>query len=51
MEDAIDNSFLCPICLDYPNYPCVLLTCKHVFCYNCIKINKNHKCPLCNKKY
>ncbi|KAN0011688.1 hypothetical protein ACTFIU_007254 [Dictyostelium citrinum] len=63
MEDEEDNELdlsipvksllediTCPICLNFIE-ECSTLSCGHNFCHKCVSecINRNHKCPLCNK--
>jgi len=46
----INNSLLCPICINLPkNYSTL---CGHLFCNDCLDkiINSTKKCPICNRK-
>jgi hypothetical protein len=54
-QDAGGEDDVCPICLDSiaPEQECVIDSCQHSFCYNCIKesAKESNKCPLCQRRF
>jgi len=47
VEDAV---IVCSICLDNPNYQCVLRDCGHAFCLSCVSREDFSHCPFCKKR-
>jgi len=46
------KKFNCPICFEEDKNDGIILSCEHVFCYNCLKhwlIEKSNSCPLCRE--
>lgn len=48
----IHNIFDCPICLMKAKNPCIIMSCKHIFCIKCLNIWRkiSKKCPICRGK-
>ena len=51
--DGSDGGDLCPVCLEMPDKPKTLPTCKHKFCEACINkcFAQKRECPLCRTVY
>ncbi len=50
--DAVDDSLVCPVCLDMLHEPFTTLPCRHTFCEPCLrrlgsKSPMNTLCPMC----
>lgn len=53
--DALDQSLICPVCLDLLHEPFAAIPCKHIFCEPCLrrlgsKNPMNTLCPMCRQR-
>ena len=52
-DNNLDNLDICAICLDQIKYKSKINSCRHKFCFDCIKkwAEISNKCPLCKKTF
>ncbi|KAJ2372413.1 hypothetical protein IW150_004128 [Coemansia sp. RSA 2607] len=49
-QGTVDETYLCPICLQHVDEPCYIDPCYHLYCLACITqwMPRSQRCPLCN---